>query len=302
MNVQDRLAGAPISWAVCEVPGWGPWPAPEVVLGQMAALGLRGTELGAPKFLPAEPKELAALLEHHRLSLAGAFVALVLHERSLEPAVDEALAAARLLSATGGRTLVVAAVQDERWSAPVGLDGAGWRRLGTHLGTVERAVGELGVRLALHPHFGTLIETSEDIERALDVCETGWCLDTGHWLIGGADPARFVAEHGDRVVHVHLKDVDTRLAPPLGAGAAALQQATHRGLFVALGEGDAELEAVLQGLDRCGYDGWLVLEQDTAVNADNRGVSGGPIDDARVSIAFIERASRRVAAPAESAS
>ena len=50
--------------------------------------------------------------------------------------------------------------------------------------------------------------------------EVGWCLDTGHLLIGGTDPVQFAREHGDRVKHVHLKDVDGDLAADVRAGGA----------------------------------------------------------------------------------
>ena len=56
--VSERLAGAPISWGACEVPGWGVMPDPERVLSEMASLGLRGTELGPPGFFPTDPAAL----------------------------------------------------------------------------------------------------------------------------------------------------------------------------------------------------------------------------------------------------
>ena len=34
--VADRIAGAPISWGVCEVPGWGFQLEPDAVLRQTA--------------------------------------------------------------------------------------------------------------------------------------------------------------------------------------------------------------------------------------------------------------------------
>ena len=50
-----RLAGAPISWGVCEVPGWGRQLPPDRVLAEMAGLGLSATELGPLGYLPLEP-------------------------------------------------------------------------------------------------------------------------------------------------------------------------------------------------------------------------------------------------------
>ena len=54
MDVTGRLAGAPISWGVCEVPGWGTELRPDRVLGEMRQLGLTATELGATGYLPTD--------------------------------------------------------------------------------------------------------------------------------------------------------------------------------------------------------------------------------------------------------
>ena len=286
-RLDERLAGAPISWGACEVPGWGIMPAPETVLGEMAQLGLPGTELGPPGFLPDDPAALASLLERHGLVLVGGFVPLVLHEQSLDSALAEAHRSARLIGGAGGGMLVLAAVQDPAWGTPRELDAAGWRRLAAHLKTIESLASDYGLGVALHPHAGTLIETAEQVQRALEVVEVGWCLDTGHLLIGGSDPVQFAREHGDRVVHVHLKDVDGELAAELRAGRRSLVNATRAGLFQALGRGDARIAEVLSALQGHGYEGWLVLEQDTAITGDEPTVAGGPMRDARESIAFL---------------
>ena len=62
-SIDDRLAGAPISWGACEVPGWGIMPSADRVLAEMAELGLRGTELGAPGFLPDDPASIDELFD-----------------------------------------------------------------------------------------------------------------------------------------------------------------------------------------------------------------------------------------------
>jgi inosose dehydratase len=283
----DRLAGAPISWGVCEVPGWGIMPAPEAVLGEMARLGLRGTELGAPGFMPDDPVALAALLERHGLSLVGGFLPLVLHEPGVDSALAETHRSAHLIGGAGGGMLVLAAVQDAGWSAPEALDGPGWKRLGAHLNEVESVAAQYGLAVCLHPHVGTLIETDEQVRRALEVVEVGWCLDTGHLLIGGIDPMQFAREHGDRVAHVHLKDVDAALAAEVRSGRRSLLDATCAGLFKALGQGDARIAEVMDELDRHRYAGWLVLEQDTAISPDDPAPGGKPMRDARESVGFL---------------
>jgi inosose dehydratase len=286
----ERLAGAPISWGACEVPGWGRMPGTEVVLADMSELGLHGTELGPPGFLPAEPDALSATLDRHGLRLVGAFTPLALADPDVEATLAHARQAIELLAAAGAEVLVTAAVQDLDWSPPRALDGPGWRRLADCAGRVQALAREHGLVFALHPHAGTVIETAEQVRRALAETDVGWCLDTGHLLIGGTDPASFAREHGHRVTHVHLKDIDVAVARELGAGRLTLLQATQRGLFVPLGRGAAAVAGVLDALQDHEYDGWLVLEQDTAITADEPAVDGGPLRDATESIAFINSA------------
>jgi inosose dehydratase len=290
--IDDRLAGAPISWGACEIPGWGVMPSPDRVLAEMAELGLRGTELGAPGFFPDDPASISELLARHGLELVGGFVPLVLHRPDLDATIEEARKAARLIAEAGGQMFVAGVVQDVEWSAPQELDDQGWARLGDHMRAIDGLVAEYGLTLAVHPHAGTLIETAEQVERALEVADVGWCLDTGHLTIGGADPVQFARAHGDRVVHAHLKDVDARVAADFRAGRRSLVDATRNGLFLPLGKGDARIAEVMDALQAHGYDGWLVLEQDTAITGDEPTVAGGPMRDARESIAFLHHTAR----------
>ena len=65
-----KVAGAPITWGICEVPGWGAQLAPERVLREVASLGLTAMELGPQGFLPGTPAEIQRLLACHGLRLA----------------------------------------------------------------------------------------------------------------------------------------------------------------------------------------------------------------------------------------
>jgi len=286
--VSERLAGAPISWGACEVPGWGVMPDPERVLAEMASVGLRGTELGPPGFFPADPGALRETLGRHDLRLVGAFVPLVLHHPSLGDAARLAREASTLLAGAGARMFVLSIVEDEGWGEPTDLDDDGWRNLVANAKAVEAIAAGEGLTVALHPHVGTLVETDEQVRLALERVDVGWCLDTGHLLIGGADPVAFVRDHGDRIVHAHLKDVDTTIAARVRSGELSFQAATKLGLFVPLGRGDAGVAAAMDELARHGYDGWLVLEQDTAISEDDPEAQGGPFADVTESVAFLE--------------
>jgi inosose dehydratase len=289
-----RLVGAPISWGVCEVPGWGLQLGPERVLGEMAEMGLKATELGPLGWLPLDGAQVRAELDRHGLRLIGGFVPLVLHEEDLAPTLAHAQTVATQLADAGAELLVAAVVTDLDWSAPVALDEAGWTRLGAHLRQVADLAAQRGLQLVLHPHVGTLVESAEDIAQALAHTDVPWCLDTGHLLIGGVDPVQFLRDHADRIGHVHLKDVDAALAGEVRRGEKSLVQATQDGLFRPLGEGDARIEEVMALLDAAGYERWLVLEQDLAITGSEPPVGAGPVLDVRKSIEYLStRAPRR---------
>jgi inosose dehydratase len=272
---------------------------PDRVLAEMASLGLRATELGPVGYLPLDAVELRAQLDRYGLRLVAVFVPLVLHEQSADTAHAEADQMAALLAATGADVFVAAAVVDAAWSPRIELADAEWERLGRHLAEVEEIVAGHGLTLALHPHAGTVVETAADVERALSVTEVGWCFDSGHLLIGGVDPATFVRDHAERIVHVHLKDVDAALAARVRAGELSLVAATQAGLFRPLGQGDSGIEEVVRLLDRTGYERWLVLEQDTAITGLEPPDGDGPVLDVRKSIEYLSTLApeREVAQP-----
>jgi inosose dehydratase len=288
-----RLAGAPISWGVCEVPGWGRQLPPERVLSEMAGLGLSATELGPLGYLPLEPGALRARLDEFGLSLVGGFVPLVLHKDASEDARAAATHSAATLAAAGADVFVAAAVMDTGWSAPAPLDERQLTNLAGNVAEIAALVAGHGLTFALHPHAGTLVESAADVERLLATTDVGWCLDTGHLLIGGADPVAFVRDHPDRVVHVHLKDVDAAVAARYRAGELTLMGATQAGLFRPLGRGDASISEVLDELDAHGYERWLVLEQDAAITGEEPPVGSGPVLDVQASIEFLANTAPR---------
>lgn len=264
------------------------------VLAEMASLGFSATELGAPGFLPDEPAALRDTLDGFGLRLVGGFVALVLHDPArAESALEQARATAGLFEAAGGGVFVTAAVVDQAWAPRIALDGAQWRHVGSMLARLDEIVGDLGLVHVLHPHVGTLVETADDIERVAEQHEPRWCVDTGHLAIGGVDPVAFARAAGDRVAHVHLKDVDLSLADQVTSGELSLREGVQRGLFRPLGQGELAIADAVAALETQAYGGWYVLEQDTAISGGEPAEGTGPIDDVRSSIDYL----RTVVAP-----
>jgi inosose dehydratase len=114
----------------------------------------------------------------------------------------------------------------------------------------------------------------------------GLCLDTGHLLIGGADPLALTRQVPDRIEHVHLKDVDAALADRVRRGLLTYTQAVRDGMYRPLGQGDVDIAGIVGVLDDAGYRGWYVLEQDTILRADP-GPDAGPRDQVRACVEFL---------------
>ncbi|MEU2174841.1 TIM barrel protein [Nocardia sp. NPDC019219] len=260
-----RVAAAPISWGVCEVPGWGHVLDARTVLGEMAALGLTATELGPPGYLPQDQVELRRLLETFGLTAVGGFLAVVLH-RDRRDAVHRAENAAALLAAAGAEVLVLAAATGfGGYDARTQLDGSEWSALVDTAAAIRDAAAAHGLRTVLHPHVGTHVESEAEVERFLADSDLDICLDTGHLLIGGTDPVRLAARHAERIGHIHLKDVRGALADQVRGGKLEYGEAVRRGLYVPLGDGDVDIAALVHTMRAAGYRGWYVLEQDAVL-------------------------------------
>lgn len=259
---------------MCEVPEWGLQLEPARVLGDMRSLALGATEAGPPGFLPPDPLGARELLRRHDLRLVGGFVTAVLHDpavRATELASVERQAS--WLAGLGAEVLVLAAATGRTgYAAADEVDDGGWSALFAALDEVALVAARHRLTLAVHPHFGTVIERKAHVERFLDACDHGLCLDTGHLVLGGADPVEVARRAGERVRHVHLKDVDPALGRSVRDRALDYAPAVRRGLYCALGEGSARIADVLGRLRAGGYDAWHVLEQDVMLDAAPAGV------------------------------
>jgi len=261
----------------------------------MRKLGLVATELGPVGYLGDEGSDIRRLLESFGLRAVGGFVPLVLHDPNRRAALEEAaVAAARRLAGAGASHLVTAAVADEQWGQRPERDPGQWRNLCDGLALVEKIAADHGLVQVLHPHVGTLVENAEDVRAVLDLSDVRWCLDTGHLTIGGIDPVAFAAAHADRIGLVHLKDVRTEVAVRVRAGELSLLEGSKQGLFCALGRGDVEVGEVAEQLERAGYLGWYVLEQDVVVDPTSADGSG-PTDDVQASIDYLDRLQAQIA-------
>ncbi len=296
MTKAVKIAGAPISWGVCEVPGWGFQMEPDRVLKEMAELGLGATEFGPLGFLPVDPAGRAEVLAAHGMEAVGGFFPIVMHKADFDP-LPAVLTELESYAAAGAKTLVLSAdtgLEGYDTKRPE-LDEAGWNVFFANLERIKEAAAARGVKAVLHPHVGTMVETKADVMAVLNGSSIDFCLDTGHMIIGGTDPVEFAAKYANRVAHSPLKDVNLAVANRVQAGEITYYQGILEGMYVPLGTGDVDVRSIVSNLISAGFDGWFVLEQDNVIN-ELPGEKQGPFADAKASVDFIRAVAAEVAA------
>jgi inosose dehydratase len=274
VSIADAPIGAvPIVWNNADLFDLAPETAAAGVLDDIARLGYAGTQFG--RGFP-DGDGLRSLLGERGLRLAELYSALDAGPDGL--AKDAAAVARRDLDrlvAAGGEVLVVAVHgggERDAWSGRVADGAPQWKaaafeELAELLGELAAAAPD-GVRVAFHPHTATWVEAPDEVQALasrLPDTGAGLCLDVGHYLVGGGEPARAIRRYGSLVTHVHLKDVDPAVLARLRTRQIdSFSTAVRERIFTELGNGALDLHGVLTTLDAVDFDGWLMVEQDSS--------------------------------------
>lgn len=145
----------------------------------------------------------------------------------------------------------------------------GYKRLADHITKYALIAKTANIRSSFHQHAATYIETPEETRKLMSLLDhnlVGLCLDVGHWLVGGGQPIDSVIEYGDRITHVHIKDVDPEILKKLIAGQyQGMHDAVENHyLFVPAGDGSINLSDFFNELEKIGFQDWMMSEQDKA--------------------------------------
>ena len=269
-----RFGVSPIAWINDDLPALGGDTPLESVLGDAQELGFSGIELGG-KF-PREPRILEALLSKHRLALAGGWYSASLLTRSAEAEIEALQSHLRLLKAMGSGVFILAETSNAihgnqacPLSATPRLADSEWNRFGRKLTDVADYLAGAGLRMAYHHHLGTVVESQHDLERFLQFTgsSAGLTVDTGHAALGGVDTLSLIRANPRRVVHVHCKDIRSRVYRQLRSDDGSFLSGVLKGMFTVPGDGELDFGAVMQALAQVGYSGWIIVEaeQDPAL-------------------------------------
>jgi len=273
-----KVANAPCSWGALEFDLEGDAPGYIQVLNEMVETGYHGTELGDWGFMPTDPAALAEEVHSRGLTMLGAFVPVMLKDPASHAAgVELAVRTARLLAGVEGDLPFIVLADDNgkipartknagRVTPDLGLSDAEWQIFAEGATKVAAAVKkEAGLRTVFHHHCAGYIETPAEVERLLAMTDPtllGLVFDTGHYRFGGGDPLEALKKFGNRVWHFHFKDHHPAVAQQSREKGWDYFESVANGIFCELGQGDVDFPAVIAELERLGYDGWGVVEQD----------------------------------------
>jgi len=263
-----KLGINPIGWTNDCMHWLGDFITLERCLAEVKQAGFSGVELGR-KF-PRQAAQLGPLLEAHDLQLVSGWYSAELLTRDAKAEIAAMRDHLSLLAGLGSSVMVFAETTKEiinHVGAPASArpkieSAAEWKRLGQRFTAVADHLQAKGVRMAVHHHMGTVIQTAEDVDRLMENTgpAVGLLLDTGHMTFAGGDPLAVAKRHADRIVHVHCKDIRRYALAACQGRDVSFSQAVLEGLFTAPGDGTVDYPGLFKILAAARYSGWLVQE------------------------------------------
>jgi inosose dehydratase len=241
----------------------------EQCLSEMALAGFEGCSIGHK--YPSDLTELKRALELRGLRASEPWVSTFftindMEEQTLRTFHEQM----EIMKTLSGTDMVVAELGRAVHQQPVAvfanrptLDGRQWDALAGGLNRLGQLAKDNGMRLCYHHHMGTCVMMRPDVDRLMDSTDpelVHLLLDTAHLAFAGDDPVALAQAHGDRIKHVHLKDVRPEVVEQARANGWSFQDAIKAGVFTVPGDGAIDFAPIFDALAESDFDGWIVVE------------------------------------------
>lgn len=225
---------------------------------EVGEVGFRGIQLRSPilKDFGDKPKALMDLLKQNKLqfvALSGGGPKSNIYNDAEEIATQ--VTHASFMREAGGLYLQMTDSARPKDRKPGSKD---FKTLGRLLTEIGKRTTDLGIPMAYHNHMRSLGEAPDEVDALMDAADPRYVkllLDVAHYAQGGGDPARAIRKYRDRILFLHIKDVETTGGPGV-EGASPYR-------FVELGRGRVDLAAVFAALKEIRFRGWAIVELDS---------------------------------------
>ncbi|KMK52560.1 inosose dehydratase [[Actinobacillus] muris] len=274
-NIQ--LGIAPIGWTNDDLPDLGAENSFEQCISEMALAGYTGCEVGN-KY----PRDVAVL--KHKLNLRGmqicnAWFSTFFVDGKREETLAAFIKHRDFLHAMGAKVIgcseqsrsIQSTTKAVFKDKPI-FNDEDWAKMAQGYNELAKLAAEKGMKVCLHHHMGTGIQTPEEVDRYMAAVNDDVYLlfDSGHlYYSEGSQQAMLgvLEKYIDRIIHVHLKDVRDEVVAQVKANDLSFLEGVKKGTFTVPGDGVIDFKPIFDILDQYNYQGWMVVEaeQDPAV-------------------------------------
>lgn len=262
-----KIGISPIAWQNDDLPDLTAAYTMEQALRESREIGYTGVERG--QRMPHDTDGLRAYLEANDIALCGGWCSgnMLVHDLAAEQAairqqVEQFVALGSPCIVYAECSNTVQGVMDVPVNNRPRLTRDEVRAYAARLSDLAKWSADLGMPMAYHHHMGSIIEAEDDVNWLMEgsTPDLHLCFDTGHLLFGGGDVMRTLNRWGDRVHHVHFKDIRPDVVAEVRANDRSFLEAVIAGAFTVPGDGCIDFQAVATELKRIAYHGWIVVE------------------------------------------
>lgn len=262
-----KIGISPIAWQNDDLPDLTADFTMEQALREAREIGYTGVERG--QRMPQDTDGLRAYLEANDIALCGGWCSGNMLINDLDAERASVAQQVEQFVALGSPCLVYAECSNTvqgQINIPVNARPTLSRdevlTYAGRLSELAKWMADQGMRMAYHHHMGSIIESEDDVNWLMEGSgpELQLCFDTGHLLFGGGDVMATLDRWGDRVQHVHFKDIRAEIVADVRANDRSFLDAVIAGAFTVPGDGCIDFQAVADRLKAMDYTGWIVVE------------------------------------------
>lgn len=271
-----KLGIAPIAWTNDDMPDLGAENTFEQCISEMALAGFTGCEVGN-KYPRNDIPALKKALSLRNMQICNAWFSSFLITKPYEEVEKDFIEHITFLKEMGAKVVGISeqghsiqgtdkSIFEEKYI----MNDEEWDMLCTGINKLGKVAKDMGIKLCLHHHMGTVVQTEAEIDRLMantDPEVFGILFDSGHLAYCGEDYMSVLKKYANRIRHVHLKDIRPEMVKKVRDEHLSFLQGVRLGTFTVPGDGAIDFKPIFEVLEETGYEGYVLVEaeQDPAI-------------------------------------